>query len=227
MGISCMSSSSYDTPSYAKRTIINPYSFKVLGVDTCYRPYCIVLLKYDCDSFDGLKLTVYDCMDIENQILNRSEIDPHFSEFHPEISPIARFRPTKEGYRQAMWLSNHLHNILPVEQHNNTTTIPRKHLQLSTRTCYIMTETSNDKIPVKAGQLYKHYKGNYYRVLAVGIYTEYDNEDKKHMVVYHEENNPDSVWIRPLWMFTNRVELADNFYSMIKEVNRFTLIEEE
>ena len=113
MGVSCMSSSTYDN---SGPTIIDPYKFKVIRVDTRYRPFCILLLKYDCLSFNGYKLAVYNCHEIEDRVINRISLDPHFSKNEPEITPIARFRPEKEGFEMALTTCKTLYNKLTIEE---------------------------------------------------------------------------------------------------------------
>lgn len=67
---------------------------------------------------------------------------------------------------------------------------------------------------------YKHYKGNFYQVIAVAR----DSEDLKELVVYRGSyyskefgNNP--VWVRPLTEFLEEVEFNG------KKVKRFEFIE--
>jgi hypothetical protein len=56
---------------------------------------------------------------------------------------------------------------------------------------------------VKVGGFYRHYKGDVYRVTAIGRHTETAEE----MVIYHRWNPiSEHVWIRPLSMFTETVE---------------------
>lgn len=69
----------------------------------------------------------------------------------------------------------------------------------------------------EVGQIWKHSKkGNLYKILAVGKHSETLEE----MVVYEAQyDNPVSkVWIRPLSMWTEEVEI-DN-----KKLPRFTLV---
>ncbi|GAB6182234.1 DUF1653 domain-containing protein [Desulfotomaculum defluvii] len=57
---------------------------------------------------------------------------------------------------------------------------------------------------------YKHFKGNYYEVL----YLAKHSETEEPMVVYRCERD-NSLWVRPLEMFTEKVErngqLKDRF----------------
>lgn len=47
--------------------------------------------------------------------------------------------------------------------------------------------------------IYLHFKGNLYRVVTVAKHTENDEE----LVIYHPVNDPDSLWARPLSIFTD------------------------
>lgn len=61
---------------------------------------------------------------------------------------------------------------------------------------------------------YQHFKGNYYQVLHIARHS----ETEEYMVVYHPENTPDDIWIRPLDMFVQTVERDG------KILERFTFI---
>ncbi len=50
---------------------------------------------------------------------------------------------------------------------------------------------------------YRHYKGNEYEVLEMGIHTEIEEV----MVVYNALYDKGQVWIRPLEMFKETVEV--------------------
>ena len=69
---------------------------------------------------------------------------------------------------------------------------------------------------IKPGEVYKHYKGNFYYVLAVCKHS----ESLEDLVVYVSlYKNPESqVWIRPQKMFEETVEYQD------KRVARFQLV---
>ncbi len=59
--------------------------------------------------------------------------------------------------------------------------------------------------------LYRHYKGNEYEVLGIGLHTE--TEEK--LVVYKGLYEPYQIWVRPYDMFFETV-IVDGV-----EVNRF------
>ncbi|WP_041771245.1 DUF1653 domain-containing protein [Psychromonas sp. CNPT3] len=50
---------------------------------------------------------------------------------------------------------------------------------------------------------YQHYKGNFYQVQGIAIHSE--TEEK--MVVYRPLYGAQDLWVRPLTMFTENVEI--------------------
>ena len=69
---------------------------------------------------------------------------------------------------------------------------------------------------VVIGGKYEHYKGKPYRVLAVAKHSETLEE----MVVYQQLYGEEGVWVRPLEMFLETVEVEG------KTVSRFRYMEE-
>ena len=63
--------------------------------------------------------------------------------------------------------------------------------------------------------IYKHYKGNLYQVLGVARHSE---TEEAH-VVYKTLYGDFSLWIRPLSMFTEMVEVGS------EQVQRFAFVE--
>lgn len=55
---------------------------------------------------------------------------------------------------------------------------------------------------VQVGKIYKHFKGNMYKVLCVAMHTE-TNED---MVVYQDINDITKIYARPYTMFVSKVD---------------------
>ena len=53
-----------------------------------------------------------------------------------------------------------------------------------------------------AGEKYRHYKGNEYKILYIGTHT----ETEENMVVYCAVEYPEKIWVRPLAMFMEEVE---------------------
>lgn len=69
----------------------------------------------------------------------------------------------------------------------------------------------NDEI--KIGKLYKHFKGNIYKVIGFARHSETDEE----MVIYQPQNS-ENYWVRPARMW--------NEYLPEKNTKRFTLIKD-
>ena len=65
---------------------------------------------------------------------------------------------------------------------------------------------------VHAKEKYRHYKGNTYEIIGVGKHT----ETMEDMVVYQDDNH---VWIRPLEMFEEEIEIDG------KKIKRFERID--
>ena len=55
---------------------------------------------------------------------------------------------------------------------------------------------------VKIGR-YRHYKGDNYTVIGVARHSETEEE----LVVYHKEYDDHGLWVRPLGMFLETVEV--------------------
>ena len=71
----------------------------------------------------------------------------------------------------------------------------------------------------KAGQVYLHFKGNYYEVIAVGHHS----ETKERMVVYYPVSGfKDNPCIRPLDMFMSEVDCQK--YPDAEQKYRFELV---
>ncbi len=64
--------------------------------------------------------------------------------------------------------------------------------------------------------LYRHYKGNNYEVIGVARHS----EDETELVVYRPTYGEGGLWVRPLDMFTETLEIDG------KKIPRFTYIDE-
>ena len=72
----------------------------------------------------------------------------------------------------------------------------------------------------KKGEIYKHFKGNLYEVMAIAKYT----ETMEDMVVYREVNG-EMTYVRPLEMFVSKVDKEK--YPEVLQVYRFELQDEK
>lgn len=59
--------------------------------------------------------------------------------------------------------------------------------------------------------VYRHFKGNHYRVIGIAK----DSESLEEMVVYSSVSNSDEIWVRPVKMFMETITVDG------KEVKRF------
>ena len=73
---------------------------------------------------------------------------------------------------------------------------------------------------LKIGGVYKHFKGNMYRVEGVAKHSETTEE----YVVYRQMYGDESLWIRSLDMFLEEVD--KDKYPDVEQKYRFDLIEE-
>lgn len=67
------------------------------------------------------------------------------------------------------------------------------------------------------GGLYRHYKGNVYRVLQIAKHT----ETMETLVVYADITDPQKIWARPVSMWNETVSAKDG------DTLRFRLLEGE
>ena len=61
--------------------------------------------------------------------------------------------------------------------------------------------------------MYKHYKGNIYKVIATATHT----ETGESMVVYRAVDNPDKIWVRPESMWQETVNGVPRFKHLNRE----------
>lgn len=72
----------------------------------------------------------------------------------------------------------------------------------------------------RPGSLYRHFKGNYYRIIGTGTHT----ETEELLVIYKKEGDA-LIWIRPLGNFLSKVDRSK--YPDVEQEYRFVKIDEE
>jgi hypothetical protein len=82
-------------------------------------------------------------------------------------------------------------------------------------------EDFNDIVPV-AGQVYQHYKGNFYKVISIATHTETEEE----IVIYHLDGDNSKLWARPMKNFTGYVNNGDCNECWQSYIKRFSLIQD-
>lgn len=65
------------------------------------------------------------------------------------------------------------------------------------------------------GGLYRHFKGNVYEVIDIGVHS----EEEDCMVIYRSVDKPEYTWCRPLSMFLSEVDHKK--YPEVKQLMRF------
>ena len=70
----------------------------------------------------------------------------------------------------------------------------------------------------KIGGKYKHYKGNLYKVIDIVRHSETLEEMVLYKPLYESKDFPDQMWVRPLKMFIETVEIEG------QKIPRFKLI---
>lgn len=80
----------------------DPKRWELLEVHPFRRAYVLVVRYLDCTNFEGVKVMVFR----GKYRPGRRKLDPHFSE--DAGSPVARFRPDKEGKLLAIRLAESL-----------------------------------------------------------------------------------------------------------------------
>lgn len=71
---------------------------------------------------------------------------------------------------------------------------------------------------IKAGQIYRHFKGNFYKI--IGLAT--DSETGAKVVVYEAQYGTNELYVRPYTMFTEKLDAAQ--YPNAMQEYRFELV---
>lgn len=76
---------------------------------------------------------------------------------------------------------------------------------------------SNSRDGVVSGEIWRHYKGNDYRIIAVSCHT----EDLSWYVVYEAlyENSVSKIWHRPLNIFLESLEVNGEIVKRFNKVH--------
>jgi hypothetical protein len=75
-------------------------------------------------------------------------------------------------------------------------------------------EINNNETIIKPGKRYKHFKGNEYLVLHLARHS----ETLEDLVVYQALYGERGIWVRPLAMFSEKVEVTGEVVSRFSEV---------
>lgn len=68
---------------------------------------------------------------------------------------------------------------------------------------------------IEKGDIYEHYKGNLYRIIGVGRHS----ETLEAVVIYQALYGDFGVWVRPLEMFCEQVDLQGKQVARFKKVD--------
>ena len=79
---------------------------------------------------------------------------------------------------------------------------------------------------VVVGGIYRHFKGNLYKVLNIGYDSETNNEEvPKKLVIYEALYDDHKIWVRPYDMFISKVDKIK--YPDVIQEYRFELIDND
>jgi hypothetical protein len=74
---------------------------------------------------------------------------------------------------------------------------------------------------MSAGKIFKHYKGNYYRVLNIAQHTETSEMMVVYEQLYTNQYPFGYVWTRPFSMFNEEVTYNDEFVNRFEQVENY------
>jgi hypothetical protein len=112
------SRSSYDSPNepavkttthVVKKRVFapnpDPRNYKIIKAEDMFDHLILMVYFPGCDSYEGLKILIFDEGVTLHDIARQGSIDPHFSKNPNYISPLARFEPTDRGWEMAKELA--------------------------------------------------------------------------------------------------------------------------
>jgi len=80
------------------------------------------------------------------------------------------------------------------------------------------------KREIEVGKIYKHFKGNKYKVLMVALDSETNNDDNpRKLIVYQALYGDNLIWVRDYDMFNSLVDKKK--YPDVKQKYRFEEVE--
>lgn len=97
MGVSCRNTCHTNESAIAPNP--SPDNWVLISKYYAKNGYVLKVKYYGCTNFEGIKILVY-----RGAFIEREYLDPHFTS--DENSPIARFKPTDEGFQMALDLAN-------------------------------------------------------------------------------------------------------------------------
>ena len=109
------------------------------------------------------------------------------------------------------WWEKHLGKKESSVKENNKTVTKEETKEVKTEVAW--------RRPWKAMDLVKHFKGNIYMIIGLGV----DTETEQEVVIYKRADGTGNVWVRPRAMFESEVD--KNKYPDAKQKYRFELIE--
>jgi len=107
-----------DKPNIESKRLPNPDPHNFTIIKTEQIGYVLVVkIKYpDCTNYEGNKILVYKCT--LDELMNQTELDPHFCDDTSHIYPYARFKPTAYGWdlaiRTAKMINNDIRNDINI-----------------------------------------------------------------------------------------------------------------
>lgn len=67
-----------------------------------------------------------------------------------------------------------------------------------------------DMQEITVGKIYKHYKGNFYKIIAIAKHS----ETKEEMIVYKNTEKGD-IWVRPKYMWNEKIDKNTLRFSLV------------
>ena len=59
---------------------------------------------------------------------------------------------------------------------------------------------------IKEGKTYRHFKGNYYKVLHIAYDEEHDTGEELTKLIVYKSNHDDKIWVRSYENFASKVD---------------------